>query len=269
MSFRKQCAGRCASALEFLGGRGRIVLALAATLVAAQQLHAQFSVQPVIVTATPVDSALVAVVTVRNQSAVEKQYHFSFADFDQDVDGGHSFHPLGSNAASCNGRVRVSPSGTTLLPGERAAIRLTLSAADRECWGVLLVEEDARGTVRGLRAGSQIAVKLYLTTPRSTLDASIGSVTSSIDTAGVHVTFEMRNSGSAPMRPQGRAEIRTPAGDAIGATEVEAFSILPGHSRRMHVTVAKQLPPGKYVIVPILDFGGSFLAGGQGLLTVP
>ncbi len=256
--------------LKNIEGRGRRVAALvSAALAIGAPAHAQFSVQPVIITATPVDSPLVAIVTVRNQSTAEKQYHFAMSDFDQDVDGGHSFRPFGSVPASCTNRVRVSPNGATLLPGERATIRLSLSAADKECWSVLLVEEDARGASRGLRAGSQIAVKVYLTTPQSTLDAEIGSVTPTTDSTGVQVVFEMRNKGSAPVRPQGRAEVRAPDGTTVAVSEVEAFSILPGHARRMHVTVKTTLAAGKYVVVPILDFGGRFLAGGQGLLTIP
>jgi len=184
------------------------------------------------------------------------------------MDGGHSFRPFGTNRSSCRGHVRLNPETSTLQPGERVDVRVWLDPVESECWAVLLVDEQTQAPKRGLRAGSQIAVKVYVTTPRSSFDADILSVTAENDSAGVHAVFEMRNLGTAPVRPNGRAEIRSLTGETLAAAEIEAFSILPGHTRRMNVRVNRRFASGSYLVVPILDFGGAFLAGGQGRLTI-
>ncbi len=258
------------TALEFLEGRtGLRTLATALALTAPALLRAQFSANPVIVTLTPADSADVAVITVRNDSPAEQQFRFSLYDFDQDADGGHSFAPVGKNPHSCGSRLSVFPQSAGLLPGEHADVRVRLAPGTVACWGVLMVEQQSRDAQRGIRAGQQIAVKLYGVTPTSTRSGEIGAVSAKQDTGGVHVLFEFRNTGEAPIRPQGSVELRTMKGEVVATAVVEPFSALPGHSRRMPIDFKQHLAAGQYLAVPILDFGTDYLVGGQGQFTVP
>jgi hypothetical protein len=258
------------AALDLFEGRMG-VLSRAAVLLAALPVlaTAQFSAQPAIITLTRADSAEVAVVTVRNEGKTEQQFRFFMADFEQTADGGHGFDKFGKNPHTCAGRVDVFPAGAALLPGERQDIRVRMQPGTAVCWGVLMVEQQASDRSRGIKPNQQIAVKVYGVPATSSRSGDISVVAATADTAGVHVSFDFRNTGEAPIRPQGTVEIRDLAGEAVATVVVDAFSVLPAHYRHMLIDVKGALKAGRYVAVPILDFGTDYLVGGQGPFQVP
>jgi len=230
--------------------------------------RAQFSAQPVILGLAPVDTAVASIVTVRNDSKESIQFRFRMGDFDQTSSGDHYFQPFGANAHSCKGRVEIYPEQATLLAGERQDIRVRMLPGVATCWGVLFVEQRARNSI-GLMIGQQIAVKVYGTRPELEIKGGITSVKAAVDTSGVKVAFDFKNEGQAPVRPSGSIEIRTPTGDVVATESVDAFSVLPGHSRLVTIPMAAKLKAGRYVAVPVMDFGADYLAGGQATFQVP
>jgi hypothetical protein len=79
---------------------------------------------------------------------------------------------------------------------------------------------------------------------------------------------DFRNLGQGPVRPEGEIEIRTLSGEVVGVVAVPPFSVLPGRLRRTVVPIEVELAPGTYLAIPILDFGGAYLAGGQATFEV-
>jgi len=80
----------------------------------------------------------------------------------------------------------------------------------------------------------------------------------------VNVGFVVRNLGEWPLRPRGVVEIRDATGRPVTERPIDAFSVLPDREREISVAVAgTDLPPGRYLAVPILDWGGEYLAGTQ------
>ncbi len=258
------------TAPDKLGSRaGLKVAALLLSLLCPFAAQAQFSANPVIMTLTTADSAAVGVITLKNDGQSERQFRFYLMDFEQDADGGHAFEVAGKNPHSCSKQLSIFPTTAALLPGEQTGIRVTMRPGSGTCWGVVMLEEASRDAQRGIRAGQQIAVKIYGVTPTSTHTGEVGLVTATQDAKGVHVLFEFRNEGQAPLRPQGRVELRSMTGDVLGTATLDAFSTLPAHTRRISVDFSSHLPRGQYLAVPILDFGGDYLVGGQGRFTVP
>ena len=248
-------------------GRSRFLTA-ACVMVLPAIARAQFSAQPVILGLAPVDSAVASTVVVRNDSKEPIQFRYRMGDFDQTSTGDHYFQPFGANAHSCKGRVDVYPEQSTLLPGERQDIRVRMQPGAGTCWGVLFVEQRARNSV-GVMIAQQIAVKVYGTRPELGVKGGITTVKASLDTAGVNVAFDFKNDGEGPLRPSGTIEIRTPSGDVVASSSVDAFSVLPGHSRVVTVPMGRRLKAGRYVAVPVMDFGADYLAGGQATFEVP
>lgn len=245
--------------------------AVALALLLPATARAQFSAQPVILNMAPADSAATATVSVRNDGTREQQFRFHTADFDQTDDGDHSFLPLGEHAATCKGRVRVFPDGATLRPGERQEVRVHMEPGAKICWGVLFVETVSRDpSAGGINISQQIAVKVYGIPPRSAVEGEITGVTATPAAGALKVALDFRNSGGGPVRPAGTLEIRTLTGEVVKSIQVEAFSVLPGRTRRVVLEVpSASLGRGRYVAVPILDFGADYLAGGQAAFQVP
>lgn len=256
-----------ATALRSVKGRS-LILPLAATMTLAAPARAQFSAQPVILGLSTADTAATGIVSVRNEGKEALQFSFRMGDFDQTLSGEHVFQPLGRNASSCKGRVSIYPEQATLLAGEVQQIRVTMQRGATTCWGVLFVEQRAKNTT-GIRIGQQIAVKIYGTRTALELKGDVTRVAISSDSLGPRVAFDFKNSGEGPLRPSGTIEIRTPAGDVVATEVVDAYSVLPGHTRTVTVGIGTRLKPGRYVAVPIMDFGADYLAAGQAALAVP
>lgn len=249
--------------------KGRsLILSLVLGAIVPAVARSQFSAQPVILGLSPSDSAVTGVVTVHNEGQEALQFNFRMGDFDQTVAGDHLFQPFGSNPSSCMGRVELSPEQATLLSGERQSIRVRMRPGATTCWGVLFVERRARDA-RGITVAQQIAVKVYGTPSELLPEGEITTVTAARDSTAVRVAFDFRNDGRGPLRPSGSVEIRTPAGALVATQAVDAFSVLPAHTRRVALDVRAKLARGRYVVVPVMDFGADYLAGGQATLAVP
>lgn len=230
--------------------------------------QAQFSAQPVIMEVRTGDSAAATSFTVRNESDSEMQLQVYAADFDQPQAGGHEFLEPGEHASSCFERLRFFPDDLLLPPGGEGEVGVLMEPGEATCWSVVFVQSVSRQG-SGIRIAQRIGVKVYGISTRATLDGEIRSAEVRLDGSGnrwLDVLFE--NSGHAPLRPEGEVEIRTEAGDIVAVVPVRAFSVLPGHTRMAQVAFDLDLEPGVYLAIPILDFGGDYLAGSQAVFEV-
>ncbi|MCL7960210.1 MAG: hypothetical protein M8861_08465, partial [marine benthic group bacterium] len=64
-------------------------------------------------------------------------------------------------------------------------------------------------------------------------------------------------------------EVRDFRGTVVASSAVRAFTVLPGSKRQLAVRLPDELAPGQYLAVPMLDFGGEYLAGTQIPFRVP
>jgi hypothetical protein len=253
-----------------LRGRTRFLPLRAAALAAGVVLaaftaapgSAQFAVYPIVLNLSPAEGQeAVSSVFVRNDAATAREFSFDIQDFDQDSVGTPHFLELGSHASSCAGRVEVYPRAATLAPGENRELTIRVVGAGAVCWAAVFAEAKPLET-GGIVARQQIGVRVNVLRPGALLDGEITRLqVDAADGGTLHVWFH--NSGEAPIRPAGAVELRDAADRAVATVRVDAFSVLPGSTRRVAIPLAQTLPAGRYTAVPILDFGGEYLAGGQ------
>lgn len=229
---------------------------------------AQFSVQPVIVEIVTEDSTTTAVLHVHNQSDSPLQLRFYAADFDQPEEGGHVFMAPGTHPRSCVDRLQFYPDGVTLQGGESQEVRVLMEPVDSTCWSMVFVESAARSE-SGLNIAQRIGVKVYGVNGRAVPQGEIRAVRVAMVDSTRTVVIDFANLGGGPIRPEGEIEVRTLEGEVMDVIPVPAFSVLPGRVRQARIPLDRTFEPGTYVLVPILDFGGDYLAGGQALLEVP
>lgn len=251
------------------GGGSPVCTGLLAVLalLSPARVAAQFSVQPVIVELAAGDTAAAVVVEVRNEDSRPLQLRAYAADFEQPEGGGHIFFEPGTHPRSCADRLRFYPDGVTLAPDETGEIRVLMERVDSTCWSVLFVESAARAQA-GLSIAQRIGVKVYGLPARTVTDGEIRAVDVVRDSTRA-VLAHFANQGTRPVRPEGEIEVRTLEGEVVAVVPVPAFSVLPDRVRRTRVELDIELAPGTYVLVPILDFGGEYLAGGQAIMDVP
>jgi hypothetical protein len=257
----------CFTRTAFRGGALLLPATLLTGLLAASPAAAQFAVYPIVINLAPAAGDTVATsVWVRNESRQAREFTFDIQDFEQDTVGTPRFLDAGTHPNSCAARLEVFPLATTLGPGQSQELRVSLAGGTGACWAALLTEAKSTGG-SGITARQQIGVRINGVPPGMPLDGEITRLeVESGPARTLHVWF--RNAGEAPVRPSGQVEIRNAAGDVAATLDVQAFSVLPGNTRRIAVDIGTRLQPGRYTAIPIFDFGGEFLAGGQAAFVV-
>lgn len=231
----------------------------------AAPLDAQFAVSPVIVQMPfDVDGGS-AMIRIDNEGENDMQFRVYAMDFDQDREGNHLFAAPRTAAESCAHRLRFAPDALSVPAGGRASIQVLLDP-DLDaptCWSMLFVEAPS-ATESAVRVNQRIGVKLYGLGVASGGEAGLFEAAASPADGSVEVTFSFRNAGEWPIRPSGSVEVRDLAGAVIAATPVNPFSVLPRHEREIRVRLPLDgVPAGRYLAVPVLDYGADFLAGAQ------
>lgn len=264
---------RRAAAPRRSGRRGTAFLAFPLLLLAApatEELAAQISVQPVIVEMRVAGAAAATSFLVRNEATEPLALQVYASDFDQPLEGGHTFLASGQHPRSCADRVQYFPESFTLPAGGAQEVRLSMAPGAATCWSLVFVQTvpDASAAIA---VAQRIGVKVYGVDPAAAPAGEIRAVALDPDpeTRGMLLRLDFENQGEDPLRPEGELEIRGMDGNVLGVAPIPAFSVLPGHVRRTVVALELDLPPGEYLAIPILDFGAEYLAGGQAVFRVP
>ncbi len=230
---------------------------------------ARIAAVPVMVRLTVADSGQAAQVEVVNEGATQAQLRFYLGDFEQAEDGSFAFLPFGKGSHSCGAHLTTFPDGAVLLGGERQQVQVRLGGGAGVCWSILFVEVQPQG--RGpIKVVQRIGVKIQNSPPGTTRQGEVSSVTARRvrrDSLSVHTVFA--NTGAAPLEIAGRVEVRDYSGKVVAQSEFGPLGSLPGRPRAFDTDIAARLPRGDYVVVPIVDFGGDYIAGGQTTLKVP
>ena len=246
-----------------------VLMGLLGNVLAAGHAAAQFTTQPAVLRVTPQpDSFAVAVVRIQNLSAESRHFRFYFEDFEQSDAGDHQLSPAGQNPRSCAHRVSVFPDQVSLSPNEIYDVRVRLEYAPDSCWS-LLFSETLGQDQKGVRVGQRIGAKVYGISPFGQREGEITSVRASVDRNTIRTELEFLNSGDVPLAPEGKIEFRTLEGEVLRSVDVHEFSVLPGRRRRLTIETPTSGLHGRLLAVPVLEFGGDYLAGGQAQLQIP
>jgi len=229
---------------------------------------AQYSVSPVILPIPHTADVAEATVMVRNNGDAPLQLRVFAADFDQRLDGSHETFPSGSQEHSCADRLEIVPDGLSVPPGVTQPVTVRLAPGpdpDATCWSLVFVEKPPPEGP-GPRAGLRIGVKVYGLSETASEQAAIveASVTGSEPGSGGRaLEFLVRNPDRWPILARGTVEVRDFEGTAMGAVPVEAFSVLPEHDRTVRIPIDAELQPGRYLAIPVLEYGKEGLIGAQ------
>jgi P pilus assembly chaperone PapD len=284
--FRRSAPGR-----RERGKRALVVLPLlcACTALATKPLRAQLTVDQLEVTITPSATARVmSGFVVRNAGKHPTQAIVTREDWDRAENGENRFVPSGSSGKSCAALMNVFPTAFRLEPGAVQTIRLAIEgtpAAPKECWDIFFVEEVSQRwtpTRSGLRYILRTGVKVYVVPAGLKRDASITDM--SVQSAGSslvsktgtsasqpvrqRIAIQFSNSGEVHLAAKGRIEFRRLDNSIAMQIPIAEFPTLPGAVRRVELDVPLTVPPGTYIALALIDYGGAEIAAGQLELTV-
>ena len=208
-------------------------------------------------------------VTNESDQVVEATLYLN--DWDRDEKGENRFSDSGQLPQSCGRYLQVFPLSLRLLPHTQQAVRVSLQGADSlrtACWSVVFVESSAQrpNSGRTITYVTRLGVKLYIVPPSLPKDGEVENV-ALVDSTAHQLTVSFRNTGEVPVWPTGRVEFRRLDASVVKTVPIEEFPVLPGSLRQLTIQ-CPALPPGRYVALALIDYGGSDVAGGQVPLTV-
>ena len=269
-----------------------VLAALSLWAMSGRSVAAQVSVdQAEIVLHPQASSPAVSGFNVSNETDQVVEATVYLNDWDRDENGGNRFVPLGSLPQSCAKYLRVFPLSLRLPAHSSQGVRLGLEGADSvpaTCWSIVFVEAGGptAGAGRRISYVLRLGVKVYIEPPGlandgAVEDMAIDTVHTPPDTAAarrgvkiapvpdsVVVSLLFRNTGGLPSWVRGDVEYRKLDNSVAAKDSVPLFPVLPGAARRVHLPVPR-LPSGRYVVLALLDFGGSEVAAGQVPLDIP
>jgi P pilus assembly chaperone PapD len=217
--------------------------------------------------------------SVRNVGAQATTARLLIKDWDRAVDGGNRWHDAGTVTGSCHPQIEVFPTTLRLEPNQVQSIRVTYSGGPRQtlCWSAVVVEEapqPASNSGRGaqLTVVLEHAIKVYVEPADARaglelVDVDVARHTpvgneSRADTLAYDVTAIVTNPGRAQARVKASIEYRTLSDSMVARTAIGEFPVLPGARRSVRSRVPV-LPPGRYVVLVVFDYGGAELVAGR------
>jgi P pilus assembly chaperone PapD len=275
--------------------RGRVrgtVLALCAAIgtVVSQPASAQLLVDPLEVTLITAGNGRVsASFSMSNTSDNPVQATITRQDWDRDENGDNRFLPAGKSGSSCGAMLTASPLSIRIEPHTSRIIRLGVQNAatlSKECWDIFFVEEvPQRASIRGnsLQYIFRTGVKVYVAPPGLRRDGAVegmdveevavrpaASSTSAAKPASLassatkkQISIRFHNTGGTHLVSKGRLEFRRLDNSLAMQVPIAEFPTLPGAVRKVMVDVPNGLAAGDYVVLALIDFGGTELVAGQ------
>jgi P pilus assembly chaperone PapD len=219
------------------------------------------------------------VVNVSNESEKPVQASLRFGDWDRGEDGDNRFYPAGTVPQSCRKALRVFPATVRLEPHAKQAIRVSLENADSlrtTCWSILFLEVDQPATSniggRQITYVVRTGIKVYVEPEGLPRDGVIADIqvrqhtrrpsATAPDTSRQEIAVAFRNSGGVSTFTRGTVEVRRLDNSVAAKLPIAEFPTLPGALRRLVVPLPP-LPPGRYIALALLDYGGAEVAAGQ------
>lgn len=210
-------------------------------------------------------------------------------DFERTPDGGVRLLPPGTLPSSLADFLSVFPQEFTLAGGrgqvQEVAFTVSLpEGAGGPHWAILLVQEtppmedqgdgppDEDGKNAQARLRVNFGVQIRQVDPTNAVNDGKITDMAVLPPDGerpLRVMTEYVNTGTLFQRPQGEVRIIDARGEIVRRVEILPFWVLPGGVRRLEIPVEDALPPGDYVALTVLDFGGDFLVAGQARFSLP
>jgi P pilus assembly chaperone PapD len=174
--------------------------------------------------------------------------------------------------------VRIEPHTSRVV---RLGVQ-TNAALSRECWDIVFIEEvPQRAATKGnsLQYIFRTGVKVYVAPPGLPRDGAIenmeivdaptkpAATARPASTAAIpakkQVAIRFHNTGGTHLVAKGHLEFRRIDNSLAREVPIEEFPTLPGATRRVLVDIPADLPAGDYVVLALIDFGGTELVAGQ------
>ncbi len=202
-------------------------------------------------------------------------------DWERDFNGNIQYLSPGTLPQSLANWIKISPTSFTIKGGGDREIRFTISVPEGEegsRWAVLFIQREPELAEEVVKRGEEerrvvirsvfrYAIRIYQTVPGTEKrEGKVTDIGVNLTEGGypVKIKVEFENTGNTFLKPTGWVEFRDmEEGKTVAKIDIPEFPILPGRKRALEVSYQKELPPGKYITLAVIDYGGDNLVAGQ------
>ncbi len=225
----------------------------------------------------------VKTISITNHAQNKAIFSLKLNDFIVNNEGERNFLAKGTSTNSLNDWLEVSQNTVELNPNESAEVVLRLHAPQDDFsskWGMLIIEAvkeqspfsaDTRMQT-GMNLSAQVAVVIFQSAPQNNdVDIKINNladITKTTDTKRIFsAVIENKGSQIVPCKVLLIAANMQTAEEFV--FEPQYIDVYPNSTRIIRLQLPNTIPPGKYSISAILDYGSqSNLEGTQTTITV-
>jgi hypothetical protein len=207
-------------------------------------------------------------ITIRNSSGGMVHIVSSMSDFSVTRGGDYAFERAGSRAYSLLRWASINPREFDLDPGNTQQVRMTLSVPKTsqlsgEYAGIIFFQTRPTRHANTVAVSVRIATKIYATIPGTVkLDGAISKMSSAGGSADRVYRVLFANRGNAHVYCSGQVVVQKDNQVIERIAMPRDMLVERGGDRLIEVT-GKRLPPGKYLAIAMIDYGGKTMTGGE------
>ena len=206
------------------------------------------------------------IVTVTNNATERQEFSLDFGDFDATRAGKSKFLEKGVSERSCANWLSATPSLFALDPGESQRVDLVLdvpqdSSALIARWAMLYVrlseerkaqQEADDGLIVNLNQSYRFGIYIFQTPPSATY--AKGKLIDFKKNEDLLI-LRLRNIGETFLKCNSYAELTNLQTGETSRLKAKNFTVLPASNRDVSFVIPKSIPPGKYSVLGVLDYG--------------
>lgn len=211
--------------------------------------------------------------TITNDTKKVNSFRIMFEDVEMDDYGVISTISSGNSDFGLKKWISASPNYVTLLPGEKAKIEMIVNIpndveAKRAAWCMAIVDlaterteispnsGDPNSMSMGVIPSFGFQVYIYQNPPDLKVnEVEILDFTFSYDDENKYIHLLAENLGNGIARAKSYVELNELNTGFYEKLDLQIFNILPGRKREFDFKLSGKMPPGRYSLMGVLDFG--------------
>lgn len=207
-------------------------------------------------------------VTVHNGGGDATHIQVTLVDFGVAPNGDYQIERVGSKANSLMRWASINPREFDLPGGTSQQVRLSLALPSGtnlsgEYAGIAFFQTRATRRQGAVALSARVGSKFYLTIPGTVkVDGAITKMTAGNGPSGQVYRVLYKNLGNAHEYLNGEIQVRK-AGTTVARIAMQREMLVERGGERLIEVNGDALPPGKYDIVAMIDYGGKTETGGE------
>jgi hypothetical protein len=207
-------------------------------------------------------------ITIRNGSGANVHIVSSMSDFGVTRNGDYAFQHAGVRPYSLMRWATINPSEFDLPTDSTQQVRLTLtvpksSDLSGEYAGIVFFQTRPVRRAQQVSVSVRIATKIYATIPGTVkLDGAISKMTAAPSPEGRTYRVLFVNRGNAHEYVSGQLLVQKD-NQVVERLKMPRDMLVERGGDRLIEVSGNRLPPGKYMAVAMIDYGGKTMTGGE------